>query len=186
MLYDSQDCLATIPPYPHYIGDRGADYDVASSISDQDSMWIVCPQHFFKCTLRPLNATKHDMLAGQRISLGGCHSFRASLTATPPLPFLTSMLHDRSRPSNLGVPTVKALHHAWAAMFMRSTHGCGTLAGPSLELEGYRSQKQKRPADSTGLKHPGALGRPGRPASLLLKRYFKHIPGIHLAYKTAE
>ena len=42
------------------IGDRGADYDVASSISDPDSMWIVCPQHFFKCTLRPLNATKHD------------------------------------------------------------------------------------------------------------------------------
>jgi hypothetical protein len=60
MVYDSQDCLATIPPYLHYIGDRGADYDVASSISDPDSMWIVLPQLFFKCTLRPLNATKHD------------------------------------------------------------------------------------------------------------------------------
>ena len=58
MVYDSQDCVATIPPYPHYIGDRGADYDVASSISDPDSMWIVRPQLFFSCTLRPLNAAK--------------------------------------------------------------------------------------------------------------------------------
>jgi hypothetical protein len=46
-------------PYPHYIGDGGADYDVASSISDPDSMWIVRPQLFFKCTLRPINASKH-------------------------------------------------------------------------------------------------------------------------------
>ena len=58
MVYDSQDCLATIPPYLHYICDRGADYDVASSISDPDSMWIVRQQLFFSCTLRPLNAAK--------------------------------------------------------------------------------------------------------------------------------
>ena len=58
MVYDSQDCLATIPPYLHYIGDRGADYDVASSISDPDSMWIVRPQLFSSSTLRPLNAAK--------------------------------------------------------------------------------------------------------------------------------
>ncbi len=41
-----------------------------------------------------------------------------------------------------GVPTVKglkALNHARAAMFMRSTHGCGTLTGLSLEWEGYLS-----------------------------------------------
>ncbi len=86
----------------------------------------------------------------------------------------------------MGVPTDKALHHARAAMFMTSTHGCGTLAGPSLELKGYQSQKQKRSADSTGVKHPGALGKPGRPASLLLKRYDKHIPGLYLVYTTAE
>ena len=125
-------------------------------------------------------------LAGQRTSSGGCHSFRASLMATPPLPFRTSTLHDRSRPLNLGVLTVKARHHAGAAMFMRSTHGCGTLAGPSLELAGCRLQKKKGSADSPGLKHPGGLGRPGRPASVLLKRYDKHIPGIYLAYETAE
>jgi hypothetical protein len=58
MAYDFQDCVATIPPYPHYIGERGDDYDVASAISDPDSLWVVRPQLFFKCTLRPLNSTK--------------------------------------------------------------------------------------------------------------------------------
>ena len=51
-----QDCVATIPPYPYYIGDRDGHYDVAAAISDPDSMWIVRPQLFFSCTLRPLTA----------------------------------------------------------------------------------------------------------------------------------
>ncbi len=149
LVYYSQDCLATIPPYPHYIGasDRGADYNVASSISDPDSMWIVRQQLFFtgNCTLGPISTSKCDSynrcpedipldliffsgfedlrlrttgtmesngvrklyapspvptlyvgrVAG-RASLGGCHSFHASLMATPPLPFRTSTLHDRA------------------------------------------------------------------------------------------
>ena len=48
--------MATIPPYPHYIGDSDADYDVAAAISYPYSMWIVSPQLFFSCTLRPLTA----------------------------------------------------------------------------------------------------------------------------------
>ncbi len=54
MVYDLWDCVATIPPYPHYIGERGDGYNVASAISDPDSI-------FFRCTLRrlrPINATK--------------------------------------------------------------------------------------------------------------------------------
>ena len=51
-----QDCVATIPPYPYYIGDRDGHYDVAAAISDPDSLWIVRPQLFFSCTLRPLTA----------------------------------------------------------------------------------------------------------------------------------
>jgi hypothetical protein len=51
-IYCLQDCLATIPPYPYYIGDRGAGYDVVASIADPDSMWIVRPQLFFTCTVR--------------------------------------------------------------------------------------------------------------------------------------
>ena len=48
--------MATIPPHPHYIGPRDEDYDVAAAIADPDSMWIVRPQLFFSCTLRPLTA----------------------------------------------------------------------------------------------------------------------------------
>jgi hypothetical protein len=82
----------------------------------------------------------HSALAGRKTSLDGCHSFLASLMAMPPLPFCTSTHHDRSRPSNSAVLTVKALHDAGAAIFMRSPHGCGILAGPSLELEGFRTE----------------------------------------------
>jgi hypothetical protein len=49
-----QDCLATIPPHPFYIGERDDEYDVAESLFDQDSMWFVRPQLFFHCRLRPI------------------------------------------------------------------------------------------------------------------------------------
>ena len=53
MVYDLWDCVATIPPYSHYIGERGDGHDVASAISNLDSI-------FFRCTLclSPINATK--------------------------------------------------------------------------------------------------------------------------------
>ena len=46
------------------------------------------------------------------------------------------------------------------AMFMRSTPGCGTLAGPSLEWVAFQSPRPNGFAESPGLKRPGALGRP--------------------------
>ena len=79
-----------------------------------------------------------SMLAGWRTFLGGCHSFLAFLMATPHLLFRISTPDDRSRPSNTDVLTAKALHHAGAAMYMRSTTGCGTLAGPSLESKDFQ------------------------------------------------
>ena len=51
-----QDCLATIPPHPFYIGESDENYDVAESLFDQDRMWFVRPQLFFHCTLRPIGA----------------------------------------------------------------------------------------------------------------------------------
>ncbi len=48
--------MATIPPHPFYIGERGDNYDVADSLFNPDSMWFVCPQLFFHCTLRPIGA----------------------------------------------------------------------------------------------------------------------------------
>ncbi len=46
--------MATIPPYPFYIGERDDNYDVAKSLLDLDSMWFVRPQLFFHCMLRPI------------------------------------------------------------------------------------------------------------------------------------
>ena len=83
---------------------------------------------------------------------------------------------------NSGVQTAKALHHAGAAMYMRSTTGCGTLADPSLELEDFLCPKLKGSAEGAGPRHPGALGRPGRPTLWLQMRYDKYMPGICLAY----
>jgi hypothetical protein len=69
-----------------------------------------------------------------------------------------------------------------AAMFTRSTHGCGISAGPRLKLEGFWLPKQKGSADSPGLKYLGALGRHERPARWQLKRHNKHIPGTFSAH----
>jgi hypothetical protein len=120
-------------------------------------------------------------LAELRTSLGGCHSFLASLTETPHLLFRTSILLDRSRLLNTAVLTDQARDLAGAVTFTKSTPGCGALAGPSLESVGFRSLKPKGYADSPGLNRPGALQKPGRPGSVLLTRYDKNIPGIYLS-----
>ena len=125
------------------------------------------------------------MLAEWKSFLGGCHSFLPFLMATPHLLFHTSTLDDRCKPSNSGksgVLTVKALHPAGAAMSMRSTTGCGTLEGPSLGLEDFQWPKLKGSAERPGPRHPGALGRPGRPARWRQKRYDMYIPSICLVY----
>ncbi len=109
-----------------------------------------------------------------------------SLMATPPLLFHISTLLDRSKALNSVVLKVQARDHGGSAMFMRSTPGCGTLRGPSLELVDFWSPKQKGSVDSPELKRPGALGGPSRPESVQLKRYDMHIPGIFLSCITAH
>ena len=123
------------------------------------------------CCMNPL-LSRLSTSVGRRTFLGGCLSFLAFFMAMPRLPFHTmaSMLLDRSRPSNSGVLTARARDRAGAAICMRSTPGCGTLAGPSLVLVDFRWSKPKRFADVPGPKRPGTLGRPGRPGSVPLTR----------------
>jgi len=141
------------------------------------------------CCMKPL-LSRISTSVGQR-TLGGCLSFLAFFMAMPCLPFhtLASMLLDRSRPSNSGVLTARARDRAGAAMCMRSTPGCGTLAGPSLELVDFQWSKPKIFANVQGPKRQCALGRPGRPGSVPPKRrsppeeiwrsYTIHIPFIY-------
>ena len=138
------------------------------------------PMELGSCTSPLLSLP--SILAELGTSLGGCHSFLATLTETSHLLFRTSMLLDRSRPLNTAVLTDQARDLAGAVTFTRSTPGCGTLAGPSLESAGFQSPKPRWYASSPGLKRPGALQKPGRPGSVLLTRYDKHIPGIYLSY----
>ena len=142
------------------------------------------------CCMNPL-LSRISTSVGQRTFLGGCLSFLAFFMAITRLPFhtLASMLLDRSRPSNSGVLTAPARDRAGAAMCMRSTPGCGTLAGPSLELVDFQWSKPKIFANVQGPKRQCALGRPGRPGSVPPKRrsppeeiwrsYTIHIPFIY-------
>jgi hypothetical protein len=122
--------------------------------------------------------------AGLRTFLVGFHSFPASLMATPPSPFQTSLLHDRVGTSNSAVLTDLARERADAAMYMRSTLGCGTLDAPNLALLVSLLIKLRRSARGAGVLLQRAPGRPGRPASLPLPRlmltYDMNIPVIYL------
>ncbi len=126
------------------------------------------------------------MLAGQRTSLDGCHSFLASLMATPPLPFLTSTLHDRSRPSNSGVLMVKAPGPAsrrgshvyeintWMWTFGRPLPRAGGLSVAKTEMicRQSRSETSRRVWETLQARK--------------LKKYDKYIPGLYLANTTAD
>ena len=141
------------------------------------------------CCMNPL-LSRISTSVGQRTFLGGCLSFLAFFMAITRLPFhtLASMLLDRSRPSNSGVLTARARDRAGAAMCMRSTPGCGTLAGPSLVLVDFRWSKPKRFPQTFQVRNvPARLEDPAGPEAcrrrggLHLKGYDVHIPFIYLS-----
>jgi hypothetical protein len=220
MAYDFQDCVATIPPYPHYIRERGDGYNVASAISDTDSLWVVHPQLFFKCTLCPINATKghfnsysedidvdlvffstfEDLLlhtsgtmetngirklyepspvptlcVGKTEDLlGRVQLFPCFLNgnATSTIPNLNKYAARQKQAFEFGCADGASQvpgDHAGAAIFMRSTPGCGTLADPSLEWVAFRSPRPSGFAESPSPKRPGAVGRSDMPGSGELK-----------------
>ena len=92
---------------------------------------------------------------------------------------------DRVWTLNLAVLIDLSRDRAEAAMYMRSTLGCGTLAGHSLVLLVSRWLRHRRSARGAGVKRqrpPGRLGKPARVLQLkprLLMTYDKHIFGIY-------
>ena len=92
---------------------------------------------------------------------------------------------DRLGTLNLAVLMDLSPDCAEAAMYMRSTLGCGTLADHSLVLLVSRWLRHIRSARGAGVKRqrpPGRLGEPARVLQLkprLLMTYDKHIPGIY-------
>ena len=57
----------------------------------------------------------------------------------------------------------------------------------TLELEDFQWPRRKRSVESPGLRHPGALGRPGRPAKWRIWYvYTWYTPGIYLSDIHAE
>ena len=80
--------MATIPPYPFYIGDRDDGYVVEDALSDPDSMWIVRPQLFFHCTVRPRGAPTdaygrcHDDIPLDLVFFSSFEDLRLNLTGT--------------------------------------------------------------------------------------------------------
>ena len=171
-----QDCLATIPPYPYYIGDRGADYDGVASIPDPDSMWVVRPQLFFTCTVRPPHATRgrHNKyaedIALNLVFFSAFEDLGLRTTGTMESNGIRK-LYEPSPVPTLYVGRVEDIND-WLWNFGR----------PQPRVGGLSVAKTERIRRSPGLRHPGVLGRPGRPARWQQKRYDMYILGICLAY----
>ena len=73
--------------------------------------------------------------------------------------FHISTATDRRTLLSAAVPMVLALPHGGAAMFTRSTPGCGTLDGPSLVWATSLWPKLKSSDGSPGLRLPSAAGQ---------------------------
>ncbi len=165
------------------------DNDVASCISDPDSMWCVRLKLFFTCTVSPEHSLKFE-LGSWTLSYphSVCWQGRGPPWAGSTLSLLSWWKHHSYHSIQVCCTPEAGLWIwlCWLSSRPGITRGCGNSADPSLELEGFQSQKQKESAKRPGWKHPSALGRPGRPASVLLKEYDMCIPSIYLWYKTVE
>jgi hypothetical protein len=85
--------------------------------------------------------------------------FHAFWTEMQPQLFHISTAADRRTLLSAAVPMVLALPHGGAAMFTRSTPGCGTLDGPSLVWATSLWPKLKSSDGSPGLRLPSAAGQ---------------------------
>ena len=95
----------------------------------------------------------------------------------PPVEYV----YRRSHPL-LQFPMVRALPRGGAAMFTRSTPGCGTLDGPSLAWAASQWPRLRRSEGNPGPRLPSADGQLSRLASDLRLVYVWYIHGIYLVY----
>ena len=96
--------------------------------------------------------------------------------------FHTSTAADRGTLLSAAVPMMLVLTRGGAAMFTRSTPGCGTLDGPSLAWAAYLWPKLRKSEGSPGLRLPNADGQLRRLARDFHMVYAWYIPGIYLVY----
>jgi hypothetical protein len=91
----------------------------------------------------------------------------------PPVEYV----YRRSHPL-LQFPMVRALPRGGAAMFTRSTPGCGTLDGPSLAWAASQWPRLRRSEGSPGLRLPNERGQQSGPG--LSSNWYIH--GIYMVY----
>ncbi len=103
-------------------------------------------------------------------------SFHAFCTEIQPQLFHTSTAADRGTLLSAAVPMVRALTRGGAAMFTRSTPGCGTLDDPSLAWAAYQCPKLRKSEGSPGLRLPNADGQLRRLAREFCMVYTRNIP----------
>ncbi len=96
---------------------------------------------------------------GLRTSTAEFHSFHALWTEMQPQLFHISTAADGRTLLSAAVLMVQAQAHGGAAMFTRSTPGCGTLDGPSLAWAASLWPKLRRSDGSPGLRLPSADGQ---------------------------
>jgi len=92
--------------------------------------------------------------------------------------FHISTATDRRTLLSAAVPMVLAQPHGGAAMFTRSTPGCGTLDGPSLVWATSLWPKLKSSDGSPGLRLPSAAGQ----LSGLASDHCMNMHGIYMVY----
>ena len=119
---------------------------------------------------------------GLRTSSAESLSFHAFWTEMQPQLFHISTAADSGTLLSAAVPMVRALPRGGAAMFTRSTPGCGTLDGPSLAWAASQWPRLRRSEGNPGPRLQSADGQLSGLASDLRLVYVWYIHGIYLVY----
>ena len=97
---------------------------------------------------------------------------------TQPQLFHISTAADSGTLLSAAVPMVRALPRGGAAMFTRSTPGCGTLDGPSLAWAASQWPRLRRSEGNPGPRLPNERGQQSGPG--LSSNWYIH--GIYMVY----